>query len=328
MKQSIGLAIYEINLRKLGENGNITGDSLKFDEFPHENDRDKLDLLEILKGIFLNIKENGESKKDEKLPQDNGKRIYLDTCPSITRIHPAFGSDRSIYGRVRYGTGGKESEIRKTKTNELVGHVYEDETPYDPYYFLIILPKNSTKGCLVLEQKNGDGIKGIFISAFLDTLKDYTDYAHCKITINRAYPEEIKEKYYENGELKTLRFIISEPPEDIVDNINVKIKEVEVVIKIGGGPPVSPKTYIKSKKNALISFETFDYDEIKAISKSGKKTRTFKIRNPDSLIPYLDITNELEGHFYQNHPRLKYIDKIARDHVANNFNKIWELGED
>ncbi|MCC7561746.1 MAG: hypothetical protein KO253_02845, partial [Methanobrevibacter arboriphilus] len=194
MRPNISLAIHEIELRETSNSGSKKGNVLKFTEFPHKEGKIHLDLLDILKKIFSDIQEKGDSLKNESLDVDDGKRIFLDICPTIFPKHPSYNKDRSLYGRVRYGTGGKESQIRKTINNNLVSYVDEDETAYDPYYFLIILPKDSKTGCLILEQKNGDGIKGIFVNAFMNTLKDYSDYAHCEINVRRAYPEEMKER--------------------------------------------------------------------------------------------------------------------------------------
>lgn len=333
MVQSINIAIYELSIKEIDEKGRASGNPLKFDKIPSSDGKTKLDLKNILQNVFDDIKERDECLKNEALKEDNGKRIYLAYSPILSmtdeekeKCEYIFeeNDDRVICGIVRYGEGGNAKEIRNLETNITSGDVNEDEGVFEPFYFFIKIPKNVSTGCLILEQKNGRGIKGIFRNAFLDKLQAYTDFDHCKIDIARAFPEEIKEKYYEKGDMKSLRCIITEPPEDIIDQPEIEVSSMEILLKINSTKSISPKKFVEKAKKKLVSLKGYDYDEIKVISSYNGKPKIFNIENPETLIPYLDITDDIRK-WKKGNPDLEHIDKIARLHANSNFDKIWSL---
>ena len=64
-------------------------------------------------------------------------------------------------------------------------------------------------------------------------------------------------------------------------------------------------------------------------SKYKGKIKSFTITNPDTLIPYLDVTDELkDSDLIKGNPKLGSIDNIAREHVKINFEKIWQAEGD
>lgn len=316
MKTSVSLAMYGINVK--------SEDSKKFytlNKIPKKNyNNSYFDLLDALKKSFGDLNDSDEFYKSKNIEEDNGNRIFLSEFYELDEFE-----NRGIYGIVNFGNFGNEKEVHditKKKNTENSRIITRNEGVFEPYYFLLMIPKNVNEGILILEQKRGVGIKGIFTSVFLDSLVNYTDYAHCNISLSRVFPEELKEHFYVKGNLKSIKLIKNKIPDDICDNLNTAVKNIETIIKIDD-KKITPKEYFDKNRGNILSFESFDYDIIKAQSEYNGKRKTFILTNPDSLIPYLDITNEIE--FSDNgNPKLKSIHKVAIEHLKINFKEIFD----
>jgi hypothetical protein len=289
----------------------------KFDEIPHpRRENEHFDLLNILKTVFNDLNDLEGCLKDESEEGDNGKRIYL----------KSWGiKNRTIYGLVAYGFYGNERDIKNVSdTSKEDRVILEEEGVFDPHYFLLTIPKDQDIGCLVLERKGGTGIRSIFEHSILGRLVDYPDFAYYKIVLRRAYPKELRERFYEKGQLLSLKYYLHELPEDLIDEIKVNTGEVETIVKVKD-ELISPENFFEDNKDNLLTFQGIEYDEVKVDSKYKDKKKSFIITNPDTLIPYLDVTDEIKT-LIKGNPKLECIDNIARKHVKINFERIWDDG--
>jgi len=184
-----------------------------------------------------------------------------------------------------------------------------------------VIPKNEKVGCLVLERKKGIGIRDIFRTGVLDQLKKYPEYHHYKIVLRRAYPRELMEHYFEKGKLLSLKYNIYKPSEDFVDDLNIEAGKIETMIKVEGDM-TTPKQFLENNENHLLTFKGLDYEELRVVSSYKGNPKSFILTDPESLIPYLDITDEIQ--FENGNPKLDSIDQVAREHVKQNFTVVWE----
>lgn len=197
-----------------------------------------------------------------------------------------------------------------TENNKIIG---ENEGVFNPYYFLIVIPKNLDQGYLILEQKRGLGIKSIFKNVFLDSLTKYTEYSNYKIELSRVFPEELKKNFYEKGKIESIKLIKKEIPEDEFEDLNSSIQTVETIIKLDD-KKTTPENYLKNNEENLLSFKGLEYDIIKVKSIYKNKPKTFTLTDPTTIIPYLDITEEIDK-WDKGNPNLESIHKIALNHL-------------
>ena len=241
----------------------------EFDKIPQPNSQNEhYDLFNILKQIIKDLVDSGELLKDKSEKSDSGKRIYLEKFEI---------KNRTIYGQVEHGHFGNEQIIKHVPTNSKKGVIGEDDGVFEPYYFLLVVPKKHQIGCLILERKGNIGIRNIFQDAILRGLVNYTEYAQYKITLHRAVPKELKEWFYEKGELLNLKYYLAKVPEDYVDETKFVSGKVETTIKVDDKQPTTPKKFLERNKDNLLSFGGIEYEVMRVDSKYKGKIKSFTI---------------------------------------------------
>lgn len=316
--QSISLAMYGINVRV-----KKSKKYCKLDKLPVKNNNYEFnDLFDILKLFFSQIYEEEyclKSKYDKK--NDSGNRIYLSEYDFIKE----YGG-RGIYGIVQFGSFGNERRLQDVteiidKSDE--SYINQNEAVFNPYYFLIVVPEDFDQGYLILEQKSGRGIKGIFYSVFLDNFNLYSDFSHYKIDLSAMVPSELSENFFDEGKVKSIKLIKKEVSEDVCDDVGTDISNIEVYLRTGKFGKLSPKQLLEKYNEGLISFKTWDYDKITVTSEFKGNEKIFDLNNPDSILPYLNITSEIDN-WEKGNPELKSIHKVALNHLNNNFSDIYK----
>lgn len=318
MKYSISLAMYGINIKF---DDSKSEEYFKLDKLPDYNfSSNSLDFLDIMRDILSVYLEDEKCLMNKRI-EDNGKSIYLSEFHELQNF-----DNRGFYGIVEFGNHGNKRKVHDVnkiinKSNE--NYINEDEGVFNPYYFLIVIPKNISRGFLILEQKRGIGIKTMFKSIFLDEgLKKFPKYAHYKIDLPRILPKELKETFYKKGELISFKLIKNQIPEDIVDDLKTDIKRIETEFKLEG-KKITPEDFLKKRENDLLSFQTFEYDLIKVTSKYKGKSKTFILTDPTTIIPYIYITDEIKE-WDEGNPKLDSIHNVALEHLFNNYGKIFD----
>jgi len=318
MRYSISLAMYGINI-KFDDSKNE--EYFKLDNLPDYNlNSNSFDFLEIMKDI-LSVYYDDEKCLRNKRVEDNGKSIYLSEFHELQDF-----DNRGFYGIVEFGNHGNKRKVHDinkiiNKSNE--NFINEDEGVFNPYYFLIVIPKNITRGFLILEQKRGIGIKTMFKSIFLDDgLKKFPKYAHYKIDLPRIFPKELKENFYKKGELLSFKLIKNQIPDDITEDLKTEIKTIETEIKLNGDK-TTPEEFLNLREDNLLSFQSVEYDLIKVTSKYNGKPKTFILTDPTTIIPYINITDEIHE-WEDGNPKLDSIHKVALEHLFNNYGKIFD----
>ncbi len=318
MRYSISLAMYGINVRF---DDSINDEYFRLDKIPDYNlNSNSFDFLDIIKDILSDYYEDEKCLMNKRV-EDSGKSIYL------SEFHQLQDFDkRGFYGIVEFGNHGnkrKVHDVNKSINKSDENFINEDEGVFNPYYFLIVIPKNITRGFLILEQKRGIGIKTMFKSIFLDDgLNKFPKYAHYKIDLPRIFPKELKENFYKRGELLSFKLIKNQIPEDITEDLKTDIKTIETEIKLEGNK-TTPEEFLNIREDNLLSFQSFEYDLIKVTSKYKGKPKTFILTDPTTIIPYINITDEIKE-WEEGNPKLDSIHKVALEHLFNNYGEIFD----
>lgn len=300
---SIGLAMYEIKVKR-----KRTSDYFKLSEIPNSNRETELLDLFVLFNNIIELGMDGWSNDD----QDKG--IVLTEKTTDSRI---------IYGKFDYGEYGNKRTIRKSEgTFDEEGAVEPEQLIASPYYFLIKIPIDSETGILITERKRGIGIKNMILKGLRNNLNGCTKFRNYILEINRAVPQELINQFINNGSIMNLKFFKREANEDWADIERIELRHFETKVKVGK-QTMSPQEYIDERGGSLLVFQDVPYDLLRVESKYQGTTKSFVIDDPDSIMPYIDITDEIEIDREERNPDPTSIDEIARRHARENFREIW-----
>lgn len=209
-----------------------------------------------------------------------------------------------FYGEVDYGSYGTEHDVKSVDTNKTMKKINKKEYAGTPYYFNIYIPSNNRKALLVLESKNNDGIKGLLEDSLKKYINDITS-EHLKLKIDSFLPENIIDKYVDQGTLKKIRFISNKIPDelDILSHHEYKEGYVELKVQLYKEKRKmltdKIKNLIKNKnqeatKYSKIPGTNLETKDIKIEIDLNGSERTFTIGNLQNAVPAVDITNDLE----------------------------------
>jgi len=153
------------------------------------------DLIELFRKLpaLLNDGTNTFALFEDKA---NQKRLRINT----NEFKP-FG--RCIDGELETGDYGVESTFIDGKGNDK-GTIGKDDSPLMPFYFLCDIPKNETKGYILLQRFKQFGVFTLFVKAlrgeFMKTHPDYTITFH-PITSYREF-----NRILDDAEIKKVSF--------------------------------------------------------------------------------------------------------------------------
>ncbi|WP_040682565.1 hypothetical protein [Methanobrevibacter boviskoreani] len=286
-------------------------------EFPLVNGQIPNTIKEILNNFFSNKRNKSSYFKDNKI-----------------LIISRFAVKSNIfYGEFLYGTYGAEHPVKNIHNNEEETKINKDQSVLSPYYFYIEIPPNTTKGLLILENKNNDGIKGLFEGWFGEFVKKCT-YTNFLLELQSFMPEKIIETYINQGTLKKIRFVSYKLPTDKLDLLN-GFEPDEGYAELKFQINKEKRKHLTKKLQKLIKNECNESEEYLNIMNNDLKTddikfeielrgskRTFSINNLKNAVPARDITDELEegkdGHrtFESiNNKGKEYANDILRENI-------------
>lgn len=233
---------------------------------------------------------------------------------------------RMISGIIESGDYGVESKIVNKDTQKQRFKKTVNDLDIKPFYFLIHVPENSTRGFLVLQRLGIYGINSVLASHFASFIKDkFADYL---IDFSPVVSKSLAKNFIEKGNIRELTLRRYNLPSDVVDKLGLieyqeDILSIELKItakakhKIGINRRV--KKFVGDPNTAF-----FDVPELKKMgfdgeSESkvkislGKNTRTIDLSDTGQIRPYYDIHDEVK--IVGGHPEFESIDQIAKSYL-------------
>ncbi len=207
-----------------------------------------------------------------------------------------------VYGRVKTGEYGIESELVNIRTREITKRS-ADQADMMPFGFCIAVPAGTVNsGVIILQTMGAYGMKLSLQSRLQKCMTDICP--EFQLSMRTIAPKEYIDRYFNNGILKKIRMIRYEIPEDESDKIGInygvkQTKEERIIHK--------PLGFMERKKKEMqewfsgqrsytdiIEIEGFDYDDLKLEFSVGDTDKTFNLRDMNSLVVNEDITKKVK----------------------------------
>lgn len=207
-----------------------------------------------------------------------------------------------LYGRVKTGEYGIESELVNVRTREITKRS-TDQADMMPFGFCIAVPAGTVNRAVIILQTMGAyGMKLSLQSHLQKCMADICPEFH--LSMRTIAPKEYIDRYFNNGILKKIRMIRYEIPQDESDkmgiNYGVKQTKEERIIH-------RPLGFMERKKKEMqewfsgqrsytdiIEIEGFEYDDLKLEFSVGDTDKTFNLRDMNSLVVNEDITKRVQ----------------------------------
>jgi hypothetical protein len=311
MKKAVALAPYSLRVA-----AHFSRSEEELDDF-----NDGADLLEFFRTTFAELKQ--EEWVDEKENKMLGVRQY------------SAAGDRRLHGIIEYGEYGTESVIKDAVKRKAVFDKARTHADMQRFYFLVSLPKNRTKGILLLQKSGNVGI-ATQLKAVL-TARLEAKFPEHRIRFRPLATQQIFNRCIERGDLREIRMIRFRLPKGIEDAYRSGHQEVkgvyELVIKIKNatGMPFAKKVkdFVAGKGNINELIELGDAqfvpENIKfELSVRGKR-RTVSMHDPRDVEAVYDITDMVELH-RDGYPRFESIDAQAADLLGDLERELYGSG--
>lgn len=208
-----------------------------------------------------------------------------------------------LYGRMRTGNYGVETDIVDITTGTLAHRQTVNEAGLKPFDLIVTLPEDSCdETIVVLQTISNYGIKSLLLNELNSFVKEKYNLGY--VFFGTIYPREFVQKYIKDGVTKRMRLLNSNLPSDIADmygvNRSSKRTKKETIITCAGGF----KDEIMQKIEECVKghrsyYEIIDlgpdeeYDDIKLdICLAGKK-KTISLKNLEKIVVSEDITSKV-----------------------------------
>lgn len=305
-KRKINLVIYGLSVRN--------GDNKYVDLNQMAADRGLLDCVKEY--IDRNIRSYSRDAFQDTLFQFEQGEIEI--------VRNAAGQEdyRILFGRVKTGDYGIESELVNVRTGEVTNRSLE-QADMMPFGFCIAVPAGKMENAvIILQTMSVYGMK-VSLQKRLQECLTQTD-PKLQLVMRAIAPKEYIDRYFEKGILKKIRMIRYEIPTDESDKLGIaygvkKTREERIIH--------SPLGFMERKKRELqeciagqrsyteiVELEDFEYDEFKLEFSLGETNKTFDLKDMNSLVVNEDITYrvKLEG----GHPVYSSLKKIMQNTAA------------
>lgn len=209
---------------------------------------------------------------------------------------------RILYGRVKTGEYGIESELVDVQTGDVTNRT-PNQADMMPFGFCIAVPAGNINGAVIILQTMG--VYGMKMSLRQHLQKCFTDLSpDLQLLLRPIAPKEYTDRYFNNGVLKKIRMIRYEIPEDESNrlgiNYGVKQTKEERIIHKPIGFMERKRRYFQEwsagqrSYTNIIEIEGFEYDDLKLEFSLGETNKTFNLRDMDSLVVNEDITKQVQ----------------------------------
>ena len=230
-------------------------------------------------------------------------------------------SKRVLRGIVLSGEYGYEADLYDMEASTVSYRRSQRDAEMMPFYFLVHLPKGVNEGILILQKRAQFGIRTAFLRDFEHYFNEF--YPRIQIEINSLVPPQLINRYLQDGNLTTLRFIRFRIPSDVIDSYEGggHVEEegtAELVIKARRRDGIPLLARVRDVVNGnrsvteMIELRDFDYDNVKVEIELNGKRKIFDLSNIMSLQANYDITQDVAigG---DGHPVFESIDALALD---------------
>lgn len=224
-----------------------------------------------------------------------------------------------IYGRVKTGEYGIESELVNVRTGEITKRS-TDQADMMPFGFCIAVPAGQINNAVIILQTMG--AYGMKLSLQRHLQKCLTDICtDFHLSMRAIAPKEYVDRYFNNGILKKIKMIRYEIPEEESNRIGInygvkQTKEERIIHK--------PLGFLERKKKEMqewfsgqrsytdiIEIEGFEYDDLKLEFSLGDTDKTFNLRDMNNLIVNEDITKKVNQD--GGHPIYESLKPVMQD---------------
>lgn len=288
----IGLAIYSLNIF----DGQANATDLR-------NLYDGKDLFTVVKEFMESKKEKYEktSREDTVIKSVDWEILVQYDCQeNIGRQEKELL--RCVYGRIKTGDYGVESEIVDTTTGEQTYHMDSTEARVMPFDFMIAMPKGVSDQALVVIQTQGIyGIK----SELEYQLKKYIQDINSSLVLSfgRILPRAYVNNLLQNGIIKKIKLYRYDIPDDLVGSYGIvpthkrKIEERTICSPEGFTRQMLEKIRecLRGQRSYcnVVEIDDFDPDDLKLEVKMSRSTKTISLKNLEKIVITEDITDQV-----------------------------------
>ncbi len=275
----------------------------------HDLEGNQLDLKNVVtnKSILDIFREFIETKIGFYEDNVSKEQIYTFVDYEITQQMDEGGLKylKYLYGRIKTGNYGVETEIVDKTTGNVAHKQTKDEAGVKPFDFVIALPEDScNETIIVLQTVSRYGIKSLLNVELNRFIKD--TYGLGYVYFGTIYPREFVQKYINDGILKKLRLIRNSLPEDMaaVYGVNYGYRKVkkETIITSPSGFSKKMIEKITACVRGNISYTDLvelnvdeEYDDIKLDFNLGGKKKSISLKNLEKVVVSEDITNLVDA---------------------------------
>lgn len=208
-----------------------------------------------------------------------------------------------LYGRVKTGEYGIESELVDYETGNVAHNRTTNEADVMPFGFAILVPAGEVNSAIIILQSIGNiGMKMVLQKKMTECIKGINN--QFKFEMGTIVPRVYLDRFFNHGVLKKIRLISYAIPDDDSDRygINRGTRETsrEIIIK-------KPVGFLENKRRELtewrngarrydqvIQIDGFEYDDLRLEFATGRTSKTISLRNVDKLIVTEDISDNVD----------------------------------
>lgn len=285
-KKKIGLAIYGLSV------------------FDQENKR--IDLNDGLDGKALLecVEEYVKEKMSLYLKISAKDVLFQFEQIDLEIIHNKKGQEeyKVLFGRVKTGEYGIESELVDIKTGEITNRSI-NQADMMPFGFCIAVPAGRVNSAVILLQTMG--VYGMKTSLQAHLQNCITNILPgFQLTMRAIAPKEYIDRYFQKGTLNKIRMIRYEIPQDESNRLGINYgvkhtKEERIIYKPVGfmeRKNKEIKEWFAGQRSytEIIEIEGFEYDDLKLEFSLENTNKTFNLRDLNSLVVNEDITKKVK----------------------------------
>lgn len=241
---------------------------------------------------------------------------------SLLRIARHEIRQRTVSGLVESGPWGYAAEIVDRHTGRGVFDKTPDQAEMIPFFFLLSIPANSSRGILILQRHGRSGVKTHFCTALSRAFSQWCD--GYMLDFWRHVPGRVLD-WLIRGELRQLELITYQRSSDPFDELGRD--QTDEWEEIRG--EVRTRTTAKRGRrfpmldlfrDVVVGERTFhEVREELGIEEGrvvmtvvyGSTERTIDLAEPMAISPYIDVTDEVE--VTEGHPDPAALEAYARD---------------
>lgn len=252
----------------------------------------------------------------ELILQNINSYVDVDEKESIFKfvdweVHNINTSDENelyslLYGRLKTGEYGVESEIVNKNTGKVTHRVSTDEAKVLPFDFCISVGSGTGedgnhRGVVILQTNGVYGIKTVFENR----LKQYIQSIDHTLVLNfgMIYPKTYLNNFIKNGKLKKIELYKYDIPNDTANRVGMnngskRSKQILTIVNPIGflqRKAIQLKECIDGQRlySSIIEIPDFDYDDLKLEFSLGNNTKKFSLKNLDKVVISNDITESV-----------------------------------